>query len=204
MRIDVTYVVPCVWCPQAVDREYDAVRRFHNAKTTLELFEQQVSHRQYKDASLTLPPLVELLEKFFGPYAQIGAVRTLITTFEASKKELFGFIYADFKEYSHDRDQHKAGTLNAACLALDAMGGTFKQQLVDWFLGKQVEGYAMAFAPNMKGATFEFVDKRFDLWKDIAKSFKDHWHGMCASPPLPPPSPRTLSLVSRGETPRSI
>jgi hypothetical protein len=59
----------------------------------MEHFESLTRTRSYRDASLTLPGLVELLE-FFAPYEKFPSVKALTGNFEAVKKELFQYIYS--------------------------------------------------------------------------------------------------------------
>ena len=53
---------------------------------------------------------------------------------DSSRKEIFQYIYMDFQEYSHERTDAMGKMLQDACIVLDVMGGSFKQDLLDWLI----------------------------------------------------------------------
>ncbi|CAH0404286.1 unnamed protein product [Chilo suppressalis] len=135
---------------------------------------QMTAARQYKELALPMQAIMEVLQHFES-YREIREVSALRDQVYEIRNQLATQILADFKEAftagSKSTVSHK--TLSDACAVVDILDPKVKRELLQWFIGMQIQEYQHLFSAEQECAWLPHVERRYAWLKRHLLSFED-------------------------------
>ncbi|CAG9794296.1 unnamed protein product [Diatraea saccharalis] len=135
---------------------------------------QMTAARQYKELALPMQAIMEVLQHFES-YREIRELSTLRDQVYEIRSQLATQILADFKETftagSKSTVSHK--TLSEACAVVDILDPKVKRELLQWFIGMQLQEYQHLFSAEQECAWLPHVERRYAWLKRHLLTFED-------------------------------
>lgn len=137
--------------------------------------------RAFKDVANLLDATTQIM-KYFENYSSIAIISSTKTELEQLQQELKKHVSGLFKDLGQLIDESqvtddgqggKMATLTDSCLIVDALGYSFRQELLEEFVQLQLTPYETLFGPDRPHFTLDQVERRWAWFKRLLKSF-DH------------------------------
>ena len=144
-----------------------------------------VKHRKYDEAAPLLQGVMYVMHHF-TPYHQIPQIKELSDKLDKLLRDLAAQIRGDFEE-AHSLYECKLNcqpSLAEACLVVDALQPRVKEDLINWFVDRQLAEYKSLFREYDEVSWLDKCDRRYAWLKrcfleyeeDCARIFPEHWN----------------------------
>ena len=144
-----------------------------------------IKHRKYDEAAPLLQGVMYVMHHF-TPYHQIPQIKDLSDKLDKLLRDLAAQIRGDFEE-AHSLYECKLNcqlSLADACLVVDALQPRVKEDLVNWFVDRQLTEYKSLFREYDEVSWLDKCDRRYAWLKrcfleyeeDCARIFPEHWN----------------------------
>ena len=155
-----------------------ALRRLSMLVTAVEQLETLSMRRQYRDSANLLEAVDELLTHF-ASYGDIPKIADLQKRNTAVKQTLRGMVFEDFHSTwmptTMEQDPAAAARLADACLVVDALDASVREELVGNLTNKELMNYNSCFDELINKLTLENIERRYAWIKRNLKSKEAMW-----------------------------
>ena len=155
-----------------------ALRRLTMLITAVEQLETLSMRRQYRDSANLLEAVDELLTHF-ASYGDIPKIADLQKRNTTVKQTLRGMVFEDFHSTwmptTMEQDPAAAARLADACLVVDALDASVREELVGNLTNKELMNYNSCFDELVNKLTLENVERRYAWIKRNLKSKEAMW-----------------------------
>lgn len=154
------------------------LKRLQMLTTAYDQLTTLVKTRQYKEMSMTLPAVTELMSHFKS-FRSISQIATLSKQISDIQTKIADQILADFalvieKRNEHVPNRHEiASGLADACLVLESLSGNYKEQVINWYCAVQLREYRNIFKSDDEAGSLENISRRYAYLKRLLKNHSD-------------------------------
>ena len=155
-----------------------ALRRLSMLVTAVEQLETLSMRRQYRDSANLLEAVDELLTHF-ASYGDIPKIADLQKRNTAVKQTLRGMVFEDFHSTwmptTMEQDPAAVARLTDACLVVDALEASVREELVGNLTNRELMNYNSCFDELINKLTLENIERRYAWIKRNLKSKEAMW-----------------------------
>ncbi|KAL9644230.1 hypothetical protein ABK040_005691 [Willaertia magna] len=151
--------------------------RLHMLVSAVDKLTNFTNKKQYKQAAELLDDVNELVNHF-EKYKKIQKISILISRIEKVKKLLQDQLFQDFKSLDAHKETGRGNVqqfLSDACLAVDALGDSTRDQLISQFVRQQLDVYDMLFRDGKEDSKLDNIDKRYKWIKKQLKFYEERY-----------------------------
>ncbi|GMP23649.1 hypothetical protein CsSME_00001171 [Camellia sinensis var. sinensis] len=161
-----------------------ALHRLTMLVSAVEQLQLMASKRQYKEAAAQLEAVNQLCSHFEA-YKDIPKVTELREKFKNIKQILKSHVFSDFSSLGTGKESEESNLLQQladACLVVDALEPSVREELVQNFCGRELTSYQQIFE-GVELAKLDKTERRYGWIKrrlrtneEIWKIFPPSWH----------------------------
>ncbi|KAL8235754.1 hypothetical protein R6Q59_016835 [Mikania micrantha] len=161
-----------------------ALHRLTMLVSAIEQLQVMASKRQYKEASAQLEAVSQLCSHFDG-YRDNSKITELRDKFKNIKQILKSHVFSDFSSLGTGKETEDSNLLqhlSDACLVVDALEPSVREELVKNFCDKELISYQQIFEGaelaklDKTERRYAWVKRRLRTNEDIWKIFPPSWH----------------------------
>lgn len=140
----------------------------------LEEIDRNMRMRQYAQVASQLKGADDVVEEF-KKYQTIPQIKYLIDRLSSMKHDLAAQIKVDFEKAFSIRGTAGGAKaeLHDACLVLDVVNQTAKEELIKWFIKMQLTDYDMLFHESLEPSWLDKVDRRYSWMKRSLLNYEE-------------------------------
>ncbi|KAL7592539.1 hypothetical protein Lser_V15G31723 [Lactuca serriola] len=161
-----------------------ALHRLNMLVSAIEQLQVMASKRQYKEASAQLEAVSQLCSHFDG-YRDNPKITELRDKFKNIKQILKSHVYSDFSSLGTGKETEESSLLQHltdACLVVDALEPSVREELVKNFCDRELISYQQIFEGaelaklDKTERRYAWVKRRLRTNEEIWKIFPTSWH----------------------------
>ncbi|KAI0507396.1 hypothetical protein KFK09_013521 [Dendrobium nobile] len=161
-----------------------ALHRLTMLVSAVEQLQVMASKRQYKEAAAQLEAVNQLCSHFEA-YRDVPKIAELREKFKNIKKILKSHVFSDFSSLGTGKETEEANLLQQlsdACLVVDALEPSVREELVKHFCNKELTSYRQIFDGaelaklDKTERRYAWIKKRLRTNEDIWNIFPSAWH----------------------------
>lgn len=161
-----------------------ALHRLTMLVSAIEQLQVMASKRQYKEASAQLEAVSQLCSHFDG-YRDNPKITELRDKFKNIKQILKSHVYSDFSSLGTGKETEESSLLQHltdACLVVDALEPSVREELVKNFCDRELISYQQIFEGaelaklDKTERRYAWVKRRLRTNEEIWKIFPNSWH----------------------------
>ncbi|CAM8925202.1 unnamed protein product [Rhodiola kirilowii] len=161
-----------------------ALHRLTMLVSAVEQLQVMASKRQYKEAAAQLEAVNQLCSHFEA-YRDIPKITELREKFENIKLVLKSHVFSDFSSLGTGKESEENNLLQQlsdACLVVDALEPSVREELVKSFCGRELTSYQQIFEGaelaklDKTERRYAWIKRRLRTNEEIWKIFPSHWH----------------------------
>ncbi|WOK91709.1 hypothetical protein Cni_G00400 [Canna indica] len=161
-----------------------ALHRLTMLVSAVEQLQVMASKRQYKEAAAQLEAVNQLCSHFEA-YMDIPKISELREKFKNIKKILKSHVFSDFSSLGTGKETEETNLLQQltdACLVVDALEPSVREELVRNFCNKELTSYRQIFEGaelaklDKTERRYAWIKRRLRTNEDIWKIFPSAWH----------------------------
>ncbi|KAF7990155.1 hypothetical protein HCN44_009890 [Aphidius gifuensis] len=148
-----------------------ALNKLHVLVGEVDSLKIYTKQKQYGEIVLKLQAIMEVMQ-YFSSYMDIPQIKQLSNQVKQIEIELAQQITSDFKEAFSGQNPKYFTQLTDGCLVLSVLDAKVKKDLLNWFVGKQLQEYAHLFDENQDIAWLDKIDRRYTWIKKHLMDFE--------------------------------
>lgn len=161
-----------------------ALHRLTMLVSAVEQLQVMASKRQYKEAAAQLEAVNQLCSHFEA-YRDVPKIAELREKFKNIKKILKSHVFSDFSSLGTGKETEEANLLQLlsdACLVVDALEPSVREELVKNFCNKELTSYRQIFEGaelaklDKTERRYAWIKRRLRTNEDVWKVFPPAWH----------------------------
>ncbi|KAG9454449.1 hypothetical protein H6P81_007353 [Aristolochia fimbriata] len=161
-----------------------ALHRLTMLVSAVEQLQVMASKRQYKEAAAQLEAVNQLCSHFEA-YRDVPKIIELREKFKNIKQILRSHVFSDFSSLGTGKETEEANLLQQlsdACLVVDALEPSVREELVKNFCSKELTSYRQIFEGaelaklDKTERRYAWIKRRLRTNEEIWKIFPQHWH----------------------------
>ncbi|XP_068656550.1 vacuolar protein sorting-associated protein 53 A isoform X2 [Aristolochia californica] len=161
-----------------------ALHRLTMLVSAVEQLQVMASKRQYKEGAAQLEAVNQLCSHFEA-YRDVPKIIELREKFKNIKQILKSHVFSDFSSLGTGKETEEANLLqhlSDACLVVDALEPSVREELVKNFCSKELTSYRQIFEGaelaklDKTERRYAWIKRRLRTNEDIWKIFPPHWH----------------------------
>ncbi|PKA50631.1 hypothetical protein AXF42_Ash017970 [Apostasia shenzhenica] len=161
-----------------------ALHRLTMLVSAVEQLQVMASKRQYKEAAAQLEAVNQLCDHFEA-YRDVPKIAELREKFKNIKKILKSHVFSDFSSLGTGKESEESNLLQQlsdACLVVDALEPSVREELVKNFCNKELTSYRQIFEAaelaklDKTERRYAWIKRRLRTNEDIWKIFPTAWH----------------------------
>nr|DAD43522.1 TPA_asm: hypothetical protein HUJ06_001752 [Nelumbo nucifera] len=162
-----------------------ALHRLTMLVSAVEQLQVMASKRQYKEAAAQLEVAVNQLCGHFEAYRDIPKITELREKFKNIKQILKSHVFSDFSSLGTGKETEEANLLQQlsdACLVVDALEPSVREELVRNFCSRELTSYRQIFEGaelaklDKTERRYAWIKRRLRTNEEIWKIFPPSWH----------------------------
>ncbi|XP_044498652.1 vacuolar protein sorting-associated protein 53 A-like isoform X1 [Mangifera indica] len=161
-----------------------ALHRLTMLVSAVEQLQVMASKRQYKEAAAQLEAVNQLCSHFEA-YRDIPKITELREKFKSIKQILKSHVFSDFSSLGTGKETEESNLLQQlsdACLVVDALEPSVREELVNNFCGRELTSYEQIFEGaelaklDKTERRYAWIKRRMRTNEEIWKIFPPSWH----------------------------
>ncbi|XP_057980569.1 vacuolar protein sorting-associated protein 53 A isoform X2 [Malania oleifera] len=161
-----------------------ALHRLTMLVSAVEQLQVMASKRQYKEAAAQLEAVNQLCSHFEG-YRDIAKITELREKFKNIKQILKSHVFSDFSSLGTGKESEASNLLqqlSEACLVVDALEPSVREELVKNFCSRELTSYQQIFEGaelaklDKTERRYAWIKRRLRTNEEIWKIFPRSWH----------------------------
>ncbi|CAK7340356.1 unnamed protein product [Dovyalis caffra] len=161
-----------------------ALHRLTMLVSAVEQLQVMASKRQYKEAAAQLEAVNQLCSHFEA-YRDVPRITELREKFKNIKQLLKSHVFSDFSSLGTGKETEEANLLqhlSDACLVVDALEPSVREELVNNFCSRELTSYEQIFEGaelaklDKTERRYAWIKRRIRTNEDIWKIFPPSWH----------------------------
>ncbi|GAB2282377.1 HIT domain protein [Dionaea muscipula] len=161
-----------------------ALHRLTMLVSAVEQLQVMASKRQYKEAAAQLEA-VNQLSSHFEAYRDVAKITELREKFKNIKQILKSHVFSDFSSLGTGKETEEANLLqhlSDACLVVDALEPSVREELVKNFCNRELTSYRQIFEGaelaklDKTERRYAWIKRRLRTNEEIWKIFPPSWH----------------------------
>ncbi|KAK4743678.1 hypothetical protein SAY87_009990 [Trapa incisa] len=161
-----------------------ALHRLTMLVSAIDQLQVMASKRQYKEASAQLEAVNQLCSHFEA-YRDIPKITELREKFKNIKQILKSHVFSDFSSLGTGKESEETNLLQQlsnACLVVDALEPSVREELVNTFCSRELTSYEQIFEGaelaklDKTERRYAWIKRRMRTNEDIWKIFPTTWH----------------------------
>ncbi|KAI4302260.1 hypothetical protein MLD38_038034 [Melastoma candidum] len=161
-----------------------ALHRLTMLVSAIEQLQVMSSKRQYKEAAAQLEAVNQLCSHFEA-YRDIPKITELREKFKNIKQVLKSYVFSDFSSLGTGREGEETNLLqhlSDACLVVDALEPSVREELVNTFCSRELTSYEQIFEGaelaklDKTERRYAWIKRRMRTNEEIWKIFPPAWH----------------------------
>lgn len=161
-----------------------ALHRLTMLVSAVEQLQVMASKRQYREAAAQLEAVNQLISHFEA-YRDVPKINELREKFKNIKTILKSHVFSDFSSLGTGKESEEANLLQQlsdACLVVDALEPSVREELVKNFCNKELTSYGQIFEGaelaklDKTDRRYAWIKRRLRTNEEIWKIFPSAWH----------------------------
>jgi DNA-binding transcriptional ArsR family regulator len=154
-----------------------ALRNLHMLVSAVGQLDFMVAEKQYKLAAERLRAIEDLFT-LFAAYGDVPKIRSLRHSVDQTKALMKDQLTSEFHKILPSplvAQEPQAGLMSDACLVVDVLEPSFKQELFQWFTGLQLDEYSALFGVGKDGGSIDQIDRRYTWLKAWFRGYEQKY-----------------------------